>query len=420
MATDNPLSAFFRGFQGAQKAAQAQQQQEVENELSRQLRAIQQAQLDKQLAEANKPFEQQMAEAFAKNVIEKGLYRQSTPVNPALAAQMSVLGETAGIPTGLQAPGLSEAIAERMKPAPMTVPGLPAGYEVDLNAPTEGLVRVAEARQRLAPPGFQVITDEFGNQRMVQLRGAGAGTGVATQITTPTGEDVKAPPKTKGAMTEFQKNGITSKAAFENIDYTAPEYVNETTGEIDYTKVNADASKARRVREDVEKKAKVESLTGKSKDDLSNLYAVQSQLVRFRDAIEDLDTTSKEPGKVQNALAVVGNSPSTGLMSSFKRQFARGFLSEDSKLKENLRGSVSSAVQSAISGKVITKLEAQQLGFIPQADDTIDDLVDKGVVLENWVNDKINGISKAQGITPIATTPTGGSKLDSLRSKYLK
>lgn len=252
------------------------------------------------------------------------------------------------------------------------------------------MVGIAPGAEGQPPQGTIVFNPATGNSELRPLP-----TGV-TQID----PKVTQPPKgTRGGLTANAVQTYLGKAAFEKVDLSDPKWRNED-GTYKVEEINLETRVKEREREDAEKQLKLNAASGlqaKERGELSAVYLAQKQLAGFKDAISNIQKTSGEPGVIQNMLSVVAAQPSTGLFSSLSRQSANLLMSEDSKIKEDLRSTISSAVQSAISGKVITKLEATQLGFIPQGDDTIDRLISKGQGLEEYLNNKEASIFESTG-----------------------
>lgn len=134
----NPLSAAFRGFQGAQQRALQQAQQMEENALTQQLRQIQLLNAQRQLAEASKTPQQRFAEQFAQAVAMDALKSGAATASPVGFEGQPVyepfaIGQTAeqlaAAEAASQAPleqaALSNLIAQQI--APGEVAGVPPG-----------------------------------------------------------------------------------------------------------------------------------------------------------------------------------------------------------------------------------------------------------------------------------------------------
>lgn len=113
MATDNPLSAFFRGFQGAQQATQQRERQAQIDALNEQLKQVQLLTAQRQFAELNKTPEQRATEQIqaailGQRISEGGIIPQVAPAmgeaqaltdaDMALLESRSIAEELAGIP----------------------------------------------------------------------------------------------------------------------------------------------------------------------------------------------------------------------------------------------------------------------------------------------------------------------------------
>lgn len=279
--------------------------------------------------------------------------------------------------------------------------GVPTGFSEDFNsiiARNEALTRAkgTSSLDRLMLSNAEREADRLSREEIARQGNL-------------TKKDIAATKGTTGikGLTANAEQTLLGKAAFEGINLDDPVWKDEN-GRWKITDINIEARRKERSREDAEKQEKLanSNLSSKQEDELAAIYLTQKQLGSFKDVISNIQNTSGEPGFAQNALAIVASNPSDGIWSSLARQGAELFLTDDSRLKEDVRGTVSSAIQSAISGKVITRLEATQLGFIPKGDDTIARLIQKAESLEKYLKNKENGILMASGGVPSPINPT--------------
>ncbi len=242
----NPLLAFTRAFQQAQGTARQAQQQEEANALTEQLRQIQLLNAQRQMQDALKTPEQKAQEALTAQLItqavqgggvraaEPGLQGLDVAITQALAPQAQTALESGQI--------TPQAAIAALPPVEFEtpVPGTGGAFvESPVLARENQARKIAEAtalagaRRTQAPPGFRIVTDELGNQSLVQVTGAGAGSGAVTPLTGPGGAPVKSPPKAStGALTQGQQNSLLEKAAKNGVN--VEEFRDSTTGQIDF------------------------------------------------------------------------------------------------------------------------------------------------------------------------------------------
>lgn len=223
MATnDNPLSAFFRGFQGAQQRVSQQEQQAVANQLNEQLRAIQLLTAQKQLQELNKTPEQRLAEQMNLAFSQQALARNSVIPAPVgivgPVAEPQAIDFTANQLNAAQSQGnlndlLAQVTANR-QPMQFATP-LP-GVTGFLDSPAAAAAEVARqdvTQQAKQDSAFNQIkrVEEFKKSleipKPLQLDKIDVGDSII--LTNPvTGEQVKTIPKETGAKYITTKQGV--------------------------------------------------------------------------------------------------------------------------------------------------------------------------------------------------------------------
>lgn len=412
----NPLDALIAGFGQGQAIRELPQtiadrrQAQLENELTRRLNM---AIAQQRLTDLQNP-----GAALAREVQKALALKSADPTSAVVPLPVGLESEIIAQPgalspqqqLALESGGAAPVVAPVGAPiVPIAVAGRPTGFGRDITGATEATRAIAEAR---GDPALERLILGINSREAIAREGAASKERIAA---------------TKGGAKGLTANAaqtILGKAAFEGVDLEDAKYKDED-GNYKITEINLESNQKRRQREDLQRQAKLDSVSGKvsakQRDELASLYLVQAELERFRDIISDPTKISGEPGPVQNALAIVAAQPSTGIFSSLGRQFAQANLSDESKLKENVRSTITSAVNAAISGKVITKLEATQLGFTPKGDDTIKELIAKAENLEVYLKNKEDGILKSLGSStdqPTVSPATAPKTADDYLNKF--
>lgn len=415
----NVLGSFLRAFQQGRQGVRDRQRQDEQSALNEQIKQIQLLTAQRQLAEILKTPEQRAREALTSQLITdavKGGGVRAAPIGlegedialPAAIGQTerelalqglaspvlqtSPLSISSGVPN---APTLSNAISELVAPslAPATFIAPTTGVPMEFETPVPGVggafvnspvlarenqalelaraTALAGARRSPVPPGFQLVTDENGFQSLVQVRGAGAGTGAVTPLTGPGGEPVKAPPKAStGSLTQGQQNSLLEKAAKNGVN--VEEFRDSTTGQIDYQNLSIKTGQAEGegVRaENAIRNARLAasaSKGGKTTASQENFQLYGSRLEQADKALQSLSDKGFDPTSIGTE----------GLIGQWIPNLLK---SSDRQSYEQAQRNFINAVLRKESGAVISESEFEnaRAQYFPQPGDSADVLTQK-------------------------------------------
>lgn len=436
----NPIQSFLEAY----NAAQDRQARAKSNELANQLQQLQIQTAQETLKDRLDP-----SRAIARDLNAQLTAQSLNPASGVVPVSPDLVGQTIARPGALTDEQVS-ALESGVSPESLDVPrgtnitpilgvgGVPTGFSRDLESAIRGATeqaklneiteapkraaRLAEVKARYEAMGVpvRVTEDEFGNVQVIPTRMVGGVTPTASPVKTETGEQLKAKPKAgTGALTQNQQILALRKAGEAGINPDDDKYLNPQTGTYDFTKLTIDSGKALRENKRLADAAKASSMTGKTKSDLDALNAAEKQLHFLQDEITDIASSGKTPSFFDNVIAASTAAPPEGAIGAIYQQIAKGLQSEESKELEGRKSIISSALTKAISGLAVTKSEASRLGFIPRPGDTFEELVRKASLVQEYINNQRSGLGQASSSTIPSSTTTSGSKVDSLRSKYL-
>lgn len=270
---------------------------------------------------------------------------------------------------------------------------LPAPQGVDLTGGLQPKITPAET--------FQTVDSDQGLLR------TGSRSSTATPLTVDGVQATRTKPAKSSGLTANRQNLILQQYGKVQ-DIVGPltdQKVLDDQGQLDFGKLAIEVGSASRSQDLEDIRRKQEALPTGLKDEAAGWISAQKDLANLKAKLVDIK--DEEPGAFQNAAAVVASIPSTGWFTSFGRQIANSVLDENTKDKETLRSGLKTAVQTALSGKAVTKNEEASLSaLLPLADDTIKDLVRKSTGLEVFINNKLQGLEESGRPLPIQAPST--------------
>lgn len=411
MATvpQNPLSAFFRGFQGAQQQALQQAQQMEENALTRQLREIQLLNAQRQAAEALKTPEQRAQEAIAAQLITQAIARGGVQAAPA-----GLAGESIALPrslpvfsqelleTGAITPqqAISDAITGPVQfetPVPGTAGAFTENPILAAQAQRQALAQLeAESAARRSPlsDGLRYLTTDQG-VFAVPTRGA-APTNL-NPLQGPTGEPLRGTTTSRsGVLTASQQNSELSKATKAGLD--PEQFRDPTTRQIDFQSLAIERGRA-------------------EGDAVTAATAIKNARLAASSSKGEKPTASKEnfqlygnrmdqADKVLSDLAEKGFDPTSIGTEGLAGQWLPNLLkSSDRQSYEQAQRNFVNAVLRKESGAVISasEFENARAQYFPQPGDSSDLLAQKAATRKLVIDEfkRLGGGSVPRGTTQI-------------------
>lgn len=434
-ATVNPLDSLIQGFNTGQALQQLPAQQ-VQQALMAQLQT---ELLRERLLDARDP-NRAIAREFQKQLAVQSL----NPASGIIRATPGDEGLTIATPVALTpeeqvfatTPGLIPTVG-RPTGTPITpvlgVTGQPTGFMRDPNAPRaareqtlDDQIRLINARTAAGGTSGRTIIDETGTIQFIPSRILPGQVPTATAVTGASGAPIKAQPKgatsKQASITPNQQALILRRAGEAGIDPDSSSYLNDETGDYDFTKLSIDSGKAIRENKRLEDATKGAALTGDDKKQLTALNSAEKQLHTLQNEILEIAKSGKTPSFLDNMIAADLSAPPTGWWSSAVQQTESYFQSPESKNLEDRKAVIASGITKAISGLAVSKDEARRLGFLPRAGESFQDLMRKAENLQDYINNQREGIGtprSARAAAPIATdTPASAPiKINSIRLK---
>lgn len=424
MATDNPLSAFFRGFQGAQQRAIQQAQQIEANALTEQLRQIQLLNAQRQMQEALKTPEQRAQEALTAQLITQAV--QSGGVRAA--------------EPGLQ--GLDVAIAQAL--APQTQAALEAGQitpqaaiatvpQVEFETPVAGvggaftrspvLEREAQAAElariqatadaRRAPPGTQYIMTDQG---LVPLPKVGPAPTEVAPIKTTSGETLtKTPPARTAATRELTPNAraaILAKAGTAGItlDDINTKYTKD--GVVDYDSIIIDSNKTLADDKKLAAQERAKQIPAADRSKATGFIAAYDDLNSLTETVKTFQVQGREPGIWSRAVGTALEQPPDGVLSALYQSVIGETLTADDRQLNALKARVRGAVTKANAGLSQTEREiANVTQYVPTTNDTFEQTLAKAAGLQDYIKNQVTAITTdpREWLESIKTTQGGAT-----------
>lgn len=305
-------------------------------------------------------------------------------------------------------------------------PNSPTGVRTLFSGPSRTAAdRASFVGFQTQPDGSQVPVEYSATEGLRRVKvSEGLGGNVASQFLPKT---QKPPSSAKGGLTENRKSLILQQ--YGKVQELVgpiddPKFLNES-GQMDFSKLATAIGAATRTQDLADLSAKQSALPAGLRDDAAGWISAQKELVNLKSKLTEIG--DEEPGMLQNAAAVVASQPSTGWLSSLSRQVAGMALSENTKDKEVIRSGLKTAIQTALSGKTVSKNEEQSLtGMLPLADDTINDLIRKSAALDSFLSNKLAGLSESGSLgrtvqpspSPSVTTVPATSNLIKTKQEF--
>lgn len=408
MATnDNPLGAFFRGFQGAQQRALQQAQQMEENALTQQLREIQLLNAQRQMQEALKTPEQRAQEALTAQLItqavqgggvraaEPGLQGLDIAIAQALTPQTQTSLDLGQITPQAAIAGLRPVEFET--PVPGTGGTFVESPVLRRQEQDRELARIqATADARRAPAGFQyVMTD----QGLVPLPKTGVAPAEVTPIKTTGGETLTKTPATRtGAARDLTPNAranILAKAGTAGI--TSDQIQSRYTGEdgvVDYDKLILDSNKTIANDKSLAAEEKLKQIPPAERAKANGFIAAHKSLSKLVVQAKKLKVEGKEPDVWSRAVSTALEAPPDGIFSSLYQSALGQNLTADEQTKNALSAMVRSAVTKANAGLSQTQAEiANVTQYVPKSTDSVERILQLGSLLEDYLIDQVESIT---------------------------
>lgn len=412
----NPLESLIQGFQTGQQIQRLPQTLQ-EQEIMRQLNLALAQQKLQDVLNPNAALAREVQQQLA----VKGLLNPATGIEN---APVGLEGEIIGTPRAI-----ASTAAELAAGAPVTsaAPGLPTtpisvgGIQTGFNLnPTAARTyaqqtlndKIALANAKAAEQGIPVTYKEGANGEILAIpsRSFGGVTPTATAVKTSTGETAKAAPKaSRGGLTENQKSSILNRVG--RFGGEIPEDISSLTNE-DYQRLSISAGRAEREELDKDRDAKLSAVPAEARSKVAAYQAVQKDLQRLRDKLEEEQASGDIPSAVQDLIsASLAEAPTNFLSRTFQRFVLQPAQTKTAAGNERLRGAVAASIGRAIAGAALTGTEKQNLiPFTPQPGDSFERLLDKASGLEQFLSNQIEGLTAPIPIgTPNAPIPQTGT-----------
>lgn len=430
--TDNPLSAFYRGFQGAQDRARIQEQREIENALAQQLRQIQMAGAQQQLLEA--PMNQALLAARLAEALKSPAQRQAeidiTNANTALlrnAPPGSLVSSASPVPAAsIQYPAaqqasdqslsnlISNAISStpslsldqteevQISPSldlsglfstPQVTPGdvrtpLPGGVSISQNAANAEIERQRKLGEiKSDQPKLYTIPDPSDPTKSINtyIRPSQAPEGAQAYVR---------PSTSAGGLTPNAQANVLAKAGTAKI--TDKEIADKYTvdGVVDWNKLILASNKKISEDKSLAAEERLKQIPAAERAKANGFIAAHKGLTRLMEEVNKFKVEGKEPGAWNRAVATALEAPPDGIFSALYQSSVGQSLTADEQSLNAMKAMVRSAVTKANAGLSQTEREIANVSqYVPKSNDTIEETLRKGALLETYLIDQVESIT---------------------------
>lgn len=403
----NILGSFLSGFQGAQQRAIQQAQQMEENALTRQLREIQLITAQRQAAEALKTPEQRAQEAITAQLITQAIQRGGVAPAPT-----GLAGESIALPralpvfsqelleTGAITPqqAISDAITGPVQfetPVPGTAGAFVENPVLAAQAEKERIARLeAESNARRSPlsDGLRYIMTDQG---LIAAPSRGPAPTNLTPLQTATGETIKAPARgVSGGLTANAQARVLEKAGTARISDKEITEKYTTNGVTDWNKLILDSNKKISEDKSLAAEEKLKQIPAAERAKATGFIAAHKGLTRLIEEVNKFKVQGREPDAWNRAVATALEAPPDGIFSALYQSSVGQSLTADEQTLNALKAMVRSAVTKANAGLSQTEREIANVSqYVPKSNDTIEETLRKGALLETYLIDQVESIT---------------------------
>lgn len=405
--TRTPADAFLQAFQGARGAAQQRMQQAEENALTQQLRQIQLINAQRQMAELAKTPEQRAQEAIAAQLITQaisrggvapapvGLANESIALPRALPVFSQELLETGAI-TPQQA--ISDAITGPVQfetPVPGTAGAFTENPILAAQAENQRIARLeAESTARRSPlsDGLRYIMTDKG---LIAAPSRGPAPTNLTTLKTETGETLKAPARgVAGGLTANAQARVLEKAGTAKITDQEIKDKYTTNNVTDWNRLILDSNKKISEDKSLAAEEKLNQIPAAERAKANGMIAAHKGLTRLIAEVNKFKIQGKEPDSWSRAVGTALEAPPDGIFSALYQSAVGQSLTGDEQTLNALKAMVRSAVTKANAGLSQTEREIANVSqYVPKSNDTIEETLRKGALLETYLIDQVEAIT---------------------------